>query len=285
MWAIFKTLFYSLSTNLNKKMLGKTSFLHFLSYKYFLGAVFLAIYFIFSNAYINDGGFYLLLIISIILMATHFLSDFGLSKVKATTHTILGQNRLVIIFIASLLLGPVFSEKTISIYNYFGILFIVIASLLACKEEFKTSLNKKNVLIGITVSLAVTVGVILNAYLLSYSFTHNLFSIDAYIIFSIFFIFAIFSLLQLFSKNKFEEQKFSFKEIVIMQAVGLLTIGVNISKAFSIEQIGVYKTELLLSLSPFFVFILAIAVKDEKLNFKVVSSTLISILGAILLFV
>ncbi|MGD9901175.1 MAG: EamA family transporter [Spirochaetales bacterium] len=279
MWALIRTLSYSFEVTLNKAVLKTIKPIDYLSKKYLLGLIPLLIYFFMSDYFIAKEGIFLLAVILIILTTQQLISLSSLSKIDATTHTIIGQTRLFWLIILGLIFGSV-----ITYLKIIGVILCFIGGILVTIDELNSSKDKKNSLQGVLLAIIMPFLSMFYSYLLEYSLENNYFSTSIYITLSIILIVIFYNVLNIIKKQPATENKkpISFKTLLLIESAGLLSILVNTGKTLAIDSIGVFSTEVIASLAPIIIFIIALVLKTEKMTLKKLLGVLIAVAGIII---
>lgn len=285
MWAILRVLFYSIEVNVNKRLVNTKNITKYLANKYWIGILFLLIILLMNNNYIEQEGIFLLVGICLIMTLMQFISFSSLARINASTSSVMKQTRLLWMLIFGLVLG-----NAIGFFNIVGVLMCFLGGVLISYKEIKESDNNKNTLIGLFLSLLGPILGITLVFLLDFGFSNNYFSASVYTVFTIITIIVVFNMYLLISKNKSENitnttQIFTKKEFMLLQFTGVLSILVSISKAFAIETLGVFVTEVISATTPIFVLAIALFYKKENLTLQRVVGVCITVFGVILYLV
>ena len=278
MWALLRTLSYSIEQNINKKILTKNNVPHYLANKYWFGLILLFLIFTFGEKHLTTEGIYILAIMCFIFIATQFISFNGLARVNVTTNVVLKQSKLFFLLLIGFIIG-----QTITVFNILSAVLCLIGSYFILKTEMKESTNKKDSVLGVILAFSVPLLSIINSYLINYALEQNWFSADVYslvIIVWIFIFFQFFSILT--KKSTSQKETVSGKNFYWLQVSGLLSVFVNYANAVAIRQIGVINTEIISALAPLFIFIIAYLLKTEKLTLQKTIGIFISISALIL---
>jgi drug/metabolite transporter (DMT)-like permease len=262
--------------------LNKNNIFNYLANKYWIGIFFLGLIFIIDKPFLKREGFVILAVICVLLAISQVISFNSLARTKPSTHSVIKQTKIIFMLIIALFLNQV-----TNMYAIISIFFIFYGGLLITRKEIEESSNKKDTLTGIFLCLTTPLFAITISYLLEYAFNLNYFSPSTYSIFSILTIIILFNS-PIFKKNKSQKQnisQFTKKELYLLQLAGVLSIGVNITNALAIKQMGVVFTEIISALAPIVILIFAVLSKQEKLTLTRVLGVVVTITGVVIFIV
>ncbi len=245
--------------------------------KFFLGIFIIIIFALFNPPTVTAEGLIYLLVVIGGMCLNQLISLASLKKINASTHTVIGQSKLFFLIIFGLLFGQV-----ITIYSFVGVSLCFVGALLITMSEIHNSEDTKNTISGILLALVVPVIATLNSYILEYSFNKELFSKEAYSILTIITIMIVFNIIHAINKTKKDVPKMQNKDFYWVQLTGSLSVMVNISKAYAIDTVGTFVTELVASLAPAFIYLIALFLRTEKLCWRRILGIFISLIGLII---
>lgn len=275
MWAFIRTLSYSLEANINKRLINKQNVVYYLANKFWVGLLLLPIVFFSKDIVITTNGIYLMGLVCFILALNQFIAFSGLARIKLTTNIIVKQIRIVFMLIISFILGTMLTTS-----NILGSILVMVGVILVINLESKETTNKKDSLVGLIIAIFSSLSGVANSFLLNYGLQNNMFSSNLYSVMAILTIVLLFNITNIF-KNKEDKVSFSKKEFWLLQLSGVLSVMVNVSRAFAIETVGVFTTEIVGATAPALIYLMAIAIKLEKFTLKRGLGILIVIAGII----
>lgn len=238
----------------------------------------MVVFYFLNEGFITNEGVIWLVGVCLLFALQQFIAFNGLARISASTNIVIKQLRLFFLVIISLIIG-----SSINVFDYIGVLVCFGGGLLITLSETKESSNKKDSFLGIAIAFVNALAAIGTSFLLGHALESNLFSSFDYSLFSIIALIVVFNLLY-FTKKDTSMQKFNKKQLTWLQISGVLAVTVNLTRAIALKTIGVFYTEIIMSIAPIFIYLFAVLNKAEKLTFKRSAGIIFTVFGVILIF-
>ena len=278
MWAFISTLTLSLEATINKILVKKNNVNYYLANKFWVGLIPMIVFYFLNTGFIANEGVLWLIGVCLLFSLQQFIAFNGLARINASTNIVIKQMRLFFLIIISLIIG-----SSINAFDYFGVVLCFAGGLLITLSETKESTNKKDSLWGIAIALVNALAAIGTSFLLGYALDNSLFSSFDYSLFSIIALILVFNLLHIAKKDA-SMQKFNKKQFTWLQVSGLFAVTVNLTRAISLQSIGVFYTEIIMSIAPIFIYLFAILNKAERFTLRRSFGVIITVIGVMLTF-
>jgi drug/metabolite transporter (DMT)-like permease len=278
MWAFISTIALSLEATINKTLVRKNNVNYYLANKFWVGLLPMIAFYFLNEGFITKEGIFWLVGVCLLFALQQFIAFHGLARISASTNIVIKQMRLFFLIIISIIIG-----SSINAFDYVGVVLCFAGGLLITLSETKESTNKKDSLWGIAIALVNALAAIGTSFLLGHALENNLFSSFDYSLFSIVALILVFNVLN-FAKKDASMRKFNKKQFTWLELSGLLAVTVNLTRAIALESIGVFYTEIIMSLAPIFIYLFAILNKAERLTLRRSFGVVITVGGVLLTF-
>jgi|LGVF01.2.fsa_nt_gb drug/metabolite transporter (DMT)-like permease len=274
MYAFLKTITNAIDITISKKLLKNISATTYLKNKYLLGFMLYLIY-AFTQGFniTSEGIFYLVLIVSIILM-TQFLSYTGLKLINASTFGVIHQSKIIVVLFIGILFGNVFT-----LYKLLSVILCVIGVRFMMRGE-NTKKEQKNKLLGTLLTSISVILIAVNVNIIEYAFNNSMFSQTTYVVAFVVGVMLFFNIKALLEKPE-ETGTLDKKEFMYMQIAGVLATGTIAFQSLAIEHLGAFLTSVTASITPALVLLFSVAIGTEKLNYQKVIGITLAICGVI----